>query len=112
MIVLRSNGDISASSVFIRHLSSLVRLALRSSPLLSVTRVEYSILSGKGKTWLSNTNKTTRLRIPIPTRLRSLNKNCFDILYFILFLTAGKYRYKGERFLFFAALSFLKENFT
>src|SRR5688500_6463149 len=72
-MVLRSNGEISSSSVFMRHFWSRVRKACTTSPLLSVIMVLYSILSGSGNTQLSVKKIMTAAVMVINRRMPYLN---------------------------------------
>ena len=66
MIVFWRRGEISESSVFIRHFSSLVRKAWITSPLLSRIMVEYSTLSGSGKIKFNKKKRITETNRVIP----------------------------------------------
>src|SRR5258708_10152635 len=102
-MVLRNRGEISESSVFIRHCWSRVREAWFTSPLLSVTIVEYSIRSVSGKIQFSSRkNKKMPTRISRPffkeDRVNKDRMNARDRVnkcslwrnnFFIFFPTAG-----------------------
>src|SRR6185312_566848 len=76
-MIFRSKGEISCRPVFIRHCWSRVRKAWITSPLSSVTIVEYSILSGSGKTPFINRKSRKAAADAIPRRFRSLNQFLF-----------------------------------
>src|SRR5687768_8384714 len=63
-----------------------------SSPLLSVIRVEYSILSGRGKRRFSNKKRRNKMRILIPDHLRIFRIRCLVI---ISFMVCGVPRLQG-----------------
>src|SRR5882757_3777435 len=96
-MVLRSRGEISDSSVFIRHCWSRVRKAWITSPLLSVTIVEYSIRSGRGKIQFSNrkSKKTPAMAINPLLREDLVNIRFVMLSNFFIFFLRNDFRVTG-----------------
>jgi len=89
-MALRKSGEISFSSVFIRHWWSLVRNAWMTSPLLSVTIVEYSILSGRGKIRLSKIKRIVIAEIAMNNLLKKVFIWCLVIRNFYFIFSSSK----------------------